>query len=473
MMRQPVSKNQPKPPNILREIQRNKVAPVYLLSGEERFLIEGTLKQMLDSLLTPETRDFNLSFLEGSAVTMREILSQVELYPVMSKWRIVVVYEPQIFKTKQSATPITLLRNAVKLEKEDTQKCITTATKLLEVTGGQIAEQHPDFTDAAAAIIEELGNKLTDSEREFLERLPEIAAKVEVHSTDIGATDDAELLLEWLQGELPKTSILILTVGRTVNERSRIVKAIQKIGRYVSFKPLERGKSLNQDPLYKKVTEKLAEFNKQITPRAFEQLRMRTGGDMQTTAEAINKIVNFVGDKHQVDEKDVRNMVTQNAFNRIFDLTDAIGKRSLAQALKSLHEVLASGEPHLKVNTLIIRQLRLALQAKLITTKKKLKPIGRRMPPYAFDNEIFKPLAQEISGLLPKTAETNILKQNPYAAYKIFQTLPAFTNEELITALEKALEADIRLKTDQLDATCILEELVCELCHSPKGRRRP
>ena len=52
-------------PNILREIQSNKVFPVYLLCGEESFLIEGTLKQMLDHLLTPETRDFNLSFLKG------------------------------------------------------------------------------------------------------------------------------------------------------------------------------------------------------------------------------------------------------------------------------------------------------------------------------------------------------------------------------------------------------------------------
>ena len=55
---------------------------------------------------------------------------------------------------------------------------------------------------------------------------------------------------------------------------------------------------------------------------------------MHTVAEAINKIVNFVGDKRQIDEQDVRNMVTQNTFDSIFDLTDAIGKRSIGQALK-------------------------------------------------------------------------------------------------------------------------------------------
>ena len=67
--------------NILREIQADKVLPVYLLCGEESFLIEGTLKQMLDHLLSSETRDFNLTFLDGTDITTREILSQVDLYP--------------------------------------------------------------------------------------------------------------------------------------------------------------------------------------------------------------------------------------------------------------------------------------------------------------------------------------------------------------------------------------------------------
>ena len=458
-------------PNILREIQSKKALPVYLLCGEESFLIEGTLKQMLNSLLTPDTRDFNLSFLEGADVTTQEILSQVELYPVISAWRVVVVRDAPIFKVQKRTTPITLLRNAFKLEVEDAQKCIATMAKLLEVNPQQIAGQHLDFTNAVNALIEELTDRLTDEERAFLERLPQIAQQLEVNLPDARATDDIELLLEWLQGDLPKNSVLIFTVNGTVNERNRVVKAIEAVGRYVSFAPLETGRSLHQDPLYKKVSEKFAEFDKQITPRAFAQLRTRTGGHMHTIAEAINKIVNFVGDKHQVDEQDVRSMVTQNTFDSIFDLTDAIGKRSAPQALKSLHEVLASGQAPNMVNAMITRQLRLALQAKLISAKKNIKPPSKRMPLAEFTSKIFQPLAEEIRNFLPKAADTNLLKQNPYVAYKVFQTLHAFTAEELVRALEKTLEADTQLKLSELDATCILEQLVCELCTSPKGKR--
>ena len=112
-----------------------------------------------------------------------------------------------------------------------------------------------------------------------MKRLPQVAEKVDVSSADASAADDAELLFEWLQGELPKTSVLILTVQGNVNERNRIVKKIQEVGRYVSFQPFSGapagGGVSPRDPLFKKVSEKFEEFDKQITPRAYLQLRSR------------------------------------------------------------------------------------------------------------------------------------------------------------------------------------------------------
>ena len=410
--------------NILREIQADKVLPVYLLCGEESFLIEGTLKQMLDHLLPSETRDFNLTFLDGTDITTREILSQVDLYPVMSKWRVVVVRDAPFFKVQQRTTPITLLRNAFKIEITDPQKSISTMEKLLEVSPQQIAERHFDFVNAVEALVNELGTKLTDEERSFLERLPEIAQQLDTYATETGAADDIDLLLEWLQADLPKNSVLIFTVRGPVNERNRVVRAIETVGCYESFdisKPDPLNRSVNRDPLYEKVSVKFKEFNKQITPGAFTQLTTRTGRDMHTIAEAINKIVDFVGDKRQIDANDIQNIVPQNTFDSIFDLTDAIGRRSIGPALKSLYEVLASGQEPILVNASITRQFRFALQAKLIAGRKGLRPLRSRMPFSEFTKNIFQPLVEEMDGFLPKSATHNILKQNPYVAYKIFR----------------------------------------------------
>ena len=460
------------PPNISREIQNNKVFPVYLLCGEESFLIEGTLKQMLDHLLAPETRDFNLTFLEDANITIREILTQVDLYPVMAERRVVVVRDAPFFKTQQRTAPITVVRNAFKIETTNPPKSISTLAKLLEVSPHQIAENHFGYISAVDSLIDELSTKLTDEERGFLERLPQIAQQLDTYATtEPDDTGDVAVLLDWLQGDLPKHSVLIFTVQGAVNGRNQIVKTIEAVGRYRSFDPVEAGTSLNRDPLYKKVSDKFAEYGKQITPRAFSQLRGRTGGDMHTVAESINKIVNFVGDKTQIDEQDVRNMVAQSTFDSIFDLTDAIGRRSIGQALKGLHEVLASGQEPIYVNMMIIRQFRFALQAKLIAEKQGLRPLRSRMPLRDFTTNIFQPLAEEIRGLLPNSTTDNILKQNPYVAYKTFQSLNAFTVKELVDALEKTLEVDTQLKTSNPDATGILEQLICELCATPAGRR--
>ncbi|MDE0684647.1 MAG: hypothetical protein OXI63_17140, partial [Candidatus Poribacteria bacterium] len=135
------------------------------------------------------------------------------------------------------------------------------------------------------------------------------------------------------------------------------------------------------------------------------------------------------------------------------------------------HEVLASGQEPIPVNSTIARQFRFALQAKLIAERKELRNVHSRMPFRDFTANIFQPLAEEAGSALPKTATHNILKQNPYVAYKIFQTLNAFTVDELVVALEKSLDADAQLKTSNSDATCILEQLVCELCTTPSQRR--
>ncbi len=460
------------PPNIPREIQDNKVFPVYLLCGEESFLIEGTLKQMLDHLLVPETRDFNLTFLEDASITIREILTQVDLYPVMAERRVVVVRDAPFFKVQQRTAPITIVRNAFKIETTHPQKSISTLAKLLEVSLHQIAENHFNYVNAVNSLIDELNTKLTDEERGFLERLPQIVQQLDTYATtEPDDTGDVAVLLNWLQGDLPKHSVLIFTVQGPLNERNQVVKAIETVGRYRSFDPVEPGPSLNRDPLYKKVSDKFAEYGKQITPRAFSLLRTRTGGDMHTIAEAINKIVSFVGDKRQVDEQDVRNMVTRNTFDSIFDLTDAIGKRSVGQAVKSLHEVLASDQEPIWVNAAITRHFRFALQAKLIADRKGLRPLRSRMPFAEFTKNIFQPLAGEVGDILPKSATHNILKQNPYVAYKIFQTLHAFTMDELVDAIEKTLVVDTELKTRDADDACVLEQLVCELCASSTGRR--
>ena len=103
-------KNKQKPTisDLIKEVKSGQVPPVYLLCGEEHFLIEKALKSLLDILLQPETRDFNLNLLDGTIVTIQDILSAVEVYPIIADWRVVVVSESLLFQDLQKPPPTDL-----------------------------------------------------------------------------------------------------------------------------------------------------------------------------------------------------------------------------------------------------------------------------------------------------------------------------------------------------------------------------
>ena len=459
-------------PNIVKEIQAGKVRPVYLLCGEEQFLVETTLKQVLENLLSPETRDFNLNHLDGAEVSMRDILSAVEVYPVMADWRVVVVNEATVFRRQKGPSSPEIIENAAEAAEEgNPRKAIALMVKVLGVSAQDIADENSDFREAIHDLIEENEGGLSPEDLEFLRDLPQITAQIDDFQHISGAVDDTEILIEWLGGELPKESVLIFTVKGNVDGRSRLVKLIGRVGRYVSFASLEPARSGQQDRVYQGVSRKLETFGKKISPSAFNLLQSRTGNDMHLIAEAIEKIIAFVGEKTRIDERDIETVIAQSSFENIFALTDALGKRSVSQALASLHSVLESGEPPIKVNALIARQIRLTLQAKLLAECGELKPTVDRMNYQSFADNVFKPLAEKMSKYLPHAAQVNLLKQNPYAAYKVVQAIPFFNTDELVQGLEQTLEADVQLKSSQLDPECILEQLVYELCTKPDTRR--
>ena len=399
-------KNKQKPTisSLIKEVKSGKILPVYLLCGEEHFLIEKALKSLLDILLQPETRDFNLNLLDGTIVTIQDILSAVEVYPIIADWRIVVVSESVLF--------------------QDLRK--------------------PPST--------ELENDLLDA--------------VE----DIDSNDPKEIFLDWITGALPQNSTLIFTVKGPVNTREPIVKAIDRVGRFINFEKLEESSSIQRDPLFQSVSKQLAQSDKQITPSAFNLLRTQVNNDTHRFFEEINKAISFVGDRTQIDERDIRNLVSPTSSDTIFDLTDSISNRNVNQGLSSLHNILSDGEAPIKINALITRQIRLMVQAKLVLKNNAINFDARRITYQDFVSRFFQPLSKKMSGNLPKTTTVNLLKQNPYVAYKIIQKIIRFEEEELIGFLEKTLEADIQLKSNSVPAEYILEQLVYDLCCHPRRK---
>ena len=84
--------------NIISHIKNNSIQPLYLLTGEEIYLIEHYLKELTDCVTGGEADDFNSMVVSREHTDELSIYSFVESYPFMCDKKVLVVRNTGILK---------------------------------------------------------------------------------------------------------------------------------------------------------------------------------------------------------------------------------------------------------------------------------------------------------------------------------------------------------------------------------------
>ena len=79
-----------------KEIKDGKYRNIYVLQGEEPYYIDRLQQLIIDTALTEDQRDFNLSLFYGNTANVREVISACRQYPAFSQYKVVVVREAQL-----------------------------------------------------------------------------------------------------------------------------------------------------------------------------------------------------------------------------------------------------------------------------------------------------------------------------------------------------------------------------------------
>ncbi len=82
------------------EIDSGAVHPVYLLKGEEHFVMEEMAARMTDRFVTEDMRSFNLSIDHGSEIDIKTFVSTARSFPFLSDRRVMIVRELERLKGK-------------------------------------------------------------------------------------------------------------------------------------------------------------------------------------------------------------------------------------------------------------------------------------------------------------------------------------------------------------------------------------
>jgi DNA polymerase-3 subunit delta len=81
--------------NIVADIKKGVVKPIYFLSGEEPYFIDQISDYIEDNLLDEADKGFNQVVLYGRDVTVEDIVGNAKRYPMMAERQVVIVKEAQ------------------------------------------------------------------------------------------------------------------------------------------------------------------------------------------------------------------------------------------------------------------------------------------------------------------------------------------------------------------------------------------
>lgn len=99
-------------------INKGDISPAYFIFGEEKYLHDVLIDQIIDTAVEPASREFNFDLFYANEVEVEKVISIARSYPMMAQRRVVLVKDIQLFK------PTAQKRLADFLEKPTKSTCL-------------------------------------------------------------------------------------------------------------------------------------------------------------------------------------------------------------------------------------------------------------------------------------------------------------------------------------------------------------
>lgn len=83
---------------IIEDISKKIISPIYLLSGEEPYYIDLISDYIAENILTEEEQSFNQTVIYGKDSEVGQVIQLAKRYPMMSNYQVVIIKEAQDLK---------------------------------------------------------------------------------------------------------------------------------------------------------------------------------------------------------------------------------------------------------------------------------------------------------------------------------------------------------------------------------------
>jgi len=436
-------------------IDRGNIAPCYLIHGDDDFAVQSSMDQIVKKVLPDATPGFNLFIIDGDD-DIERIYGEIMTPSLLAGRKVVVLRNTGLFRSKNPAADS--FRRAVDSLDRDPGRALKHFRSFMKIAGFDMEDLEGENWKN---IPEKDWKKLLGEDYpEMMQFVPVLAGLAPGDNFSAkGSNGGAEAISELLEKGFPEGNILVITAD-SVDQRKNLYKHIAQSGVVIAHVPpkYEKGKIIS---FSNSVRENMEKRGKKITPEAISALGKRTDNDIRTALSEIDKLVSYVGERDLIEEADIEEIAVKRSTDNAFRLNSCIVEKDLRGALDVLNDLLVNSEPALKILSLIIREFRLLLQAKILLNAGILSSFKPGLEYSGFQSGVYPEIKSAVQkGLFLG----DIAGQHPYVIYSAIRNSSRFSYEKLLTDLKYLLEVDISFKSTRIDQQIVLESVLIRMC---------
>jgi DNA polymerase-3 subunit delta len=445
---------------ILTSLKKGVVAPCYLLYGEEEYLINENLNKMLDIIMPAADRDFSLFYSDGENIDIGGLIDDLLTPSLLGDKKIIVVKNATLFASKDDLGKlIGKIRSAMD---ENPFRAAKYFLAFLNIAGLALEDLHGAGWQK---ITDEHWNSIVkgdagDDRSKWLPRILEICQASGL--TDAAISDKTDKLEEIIKNGLPAGNCLIFT-AESVDRRKKLYKVIDEAGVVLHFAEVKK-ETARKEILQQEARKLLDRCGKKMSPSAWIALGKKTGFDFRRSISELEKLIAFVGDRVGIEKEDVEEAVGRTKEDDIFALTNALSEKNQIAVLEAVKHLLDQDMHHLMILTMMSREIRFLLQARLLVDSGRLPQFSHSME-YGWFQKVLYPAFGELNSSGVKR-EGLIFGQHPFTVYNALRNCVRFTTARLIALQEDLLAMERSLKTSGASSPrLLLENFLIKSCN--------
>ncbi len=159
-----------------------------------------------------------------------------------------------------------------------------------------------------------------------------------------------------LTANIPSADGISSAMQRNKTSAERKIKGMKgAIGTALAKAPWVEFPRMKDAQLVAWVTKRATEHGLKLTQTVAEFMVARSGTSLRELSMEIDKLTTFLGDRTDVNEQDVLDVVGAGRVYNIFELQKAIGQRDLPSSVTILHKMMETDRQEMLILTMLTR----------------------------------------------------------------------------------------------------------------------